>query len=69
MSKRPTRIQLHLSPDQKEMALACARSLGLTVSEFFVRSAEHERKRLKIKLKRPQRNLFDIENPQLKLEL
>ena len=68
--ERRPRLELVLTADEKASIIACAESLGIPANEFVVRAAMKERKRLKIKLKRPQGELFDNKkNNQLKFKL
>lgn len=68
--QRKPRLELVLTSDEKASIIACADYLGIAANEFVVRAAMKERMRLKIKLKRPQGELFNIKtDKQLKLKL
>ena len=56
--KRPDRLELRLTKDEKSMIVACAGATGQTCNEFVLSATKIQMNKLKIKLARPQIDMF-----------
>lgn len=57
-TKRPERLELRLSANEKQLIVACANATGQSCNEFVLAATVKQMKKLKITLKRPQAELF-----------